>query len=108
MPCLPLSSKPSVSLVVTEVRNRGVGTSHKTREKADWLSSVSVLGKEYFASVAASVWMEILVLLTLRYQISQCQWGALCYNFVPTYTFTLNSLVDSEVQHKSVSRLCGM
>lgn len=36
-------------------------------EKADWLSSVSVLGKEYFSAVAASVWMEILVLHTSEY-----------------------------------------
>lgn len=36
----------------------------------------------------------------------KCQWGALCFNFVPTYTFTLNSLVDCEVQQKSVSHLC--
>lgn len=68
MPCfVSLSSKPLVSLVVKEVRNRGIGASHKTREKADRLSSVSVLGKEYFAAVASSMWMEILVLLTLEY-----------------------------------------
>lgn len=52
---------------MNKVRNGGIGASHKTKERADWLSSVSVLGKGNFGVVAASVWMELLLLLTLEY-----------------------------------------
>lgn len=38
----------------------------QTREETDPFSSPSVLGKEYFAAVASSVWIEILVGLTLE------------------------------------------
>lgn len=68
MPCVPLLSfKNPILLAVNKVRNGGIGASHKTKERADWLSSVSILGKGNFGVVAASVWMELLLLLTLEY-----------------------------------------